>query len=331
MRILRSRTEEQLLFAHRLRAQLQLGLRLRDRRLAAGVNDVTRLWPHRLGILPISVLDAFLSSAEALSELRRRRPDVLRIRADLLWDLVQRTPADELRELGIRLVFCGATLTTKGFRLQAQEAFGCPVIDFYGAHETNLLAFDCPHCDSYHTIDDSVIVEILKDGGEVEPGERGAVYVTALHSFTMPFIRYSLGDIAARPVDSTNCRFGFGRLATISGREQQIITFPCGAVVHPGQIFAGLHSSPGVGRFQVARDGPWQVTIKAEPLPGQRLSLEEIRRRCAEMLPDKVVVKVEEGAIHYQPGLKPCYVRTSPSFEFNDEDSSAVFGETTQR
>ncbi len=302
--------------AHRLRTLLQLGLRFGDRRLGLGVNDVTRFWPHRLGILPMSALDPYLTPSEVIEELHRLRPDVLRVRADLLPELVQRTPVDELRKLRVRLIFCGATLTTKSLRMQAQEAFGCPVIDLYGAHEINLVAFECPDCNSYHAIDDSVILEVLnKDGQEVGPGEDGSVYVTALHSFTMPFIRYSLGDIASRPAETTTCRFGFTRLATIKGRQQQIIEFPSGAVVHPNQIFKALQSISGVGRFQVVREGRLQVAVQAEPVQGQRFSSDEIRRRCAEIFPEDVFVKVEQRAIQTQPGSKHCYVRTSPSFE----------------
>jgi phenylacetate-CoA ligase len=316
MRILRSRAEENLLFAHRLRTLLHLGLRFRDRRLGVGVRDITPLWPHRLGILPVSGLDPYLAPSEVLQEVRRLRPNVLRVRADLLRKLVQRPAVDELRELGVRLVFCGGALTSKSLRLQAQEAFGCPVIDLYGAHEMNLVAFECPDCNSCHAIDDSVVLEVLnEDGQEVGPGEDGAVFVTALHSFTMPFIRYSLGDIASRPTETVTCRFGFTRLATIKGRQQQVLEFPCGVLVYPSQICAVLQSVPGIGRFQVVREGLRQVSVHAEPVPGQRFSLDEIRSRCAEIFPEDVFVKVEEKAIQTQPGLKHCYVRTSPSFE----------------
>jgi len=315
MRILRSRREEYLLRAHRLRTLLHLGLRFGDRRLGAGVNDISPSWPHRLGILPISALDPFLAPSAVIQELRRLRPDMLRIRADLLVELVQQTPVDQLRELGIRLIFCGATLTTKSFRLRAQEAFGCQVIDLYGAHEINLVAFECPYCNSYHAIDDSVILEVLKDGQEVGPGEDGTVFATALHSFKMPFIRYSLGDIASRPNELSTCPFGFTRLATLRGRQQQILKFSGGAAVHPSQIFVSLNSIPGIGRYQVVRDGPRQISVLAEPLPGQRIPLDEIRSKCAKIFPEDVFVKVAQGAIQNQPGLKHCFVRTSPSFK----------------
>ena len=191
IRILRSPAEERLLLAFRLRAQLQLGLRPRDRRVAAGFSDITPFLPHRLGLLPISVLEPFLPPAAVIRELRRAKPDVLRIRADLLHDVVRQAAPGELGDVGARLVFCGAALTSRGLRDEAAAGFGCPVIDFYGAHEINLIAFECLECGSYHTIDDSVIVEALKDGRPAEPGERGEVHVTALHSRTMPFIRYS--------------------------------------------------------------------------------------------------------------------------------------------
>jgi len=80
-------------------------------------------------------------------------------------------------------------------RRWVREAFGKDLIDLYGAAETGCIAWECPICHAYHINADSVIVEIIKDGRTAEPGEIGRVVVTNLHSHSMPFIRYDLGDI----------------------------------------------------------------------------------------------------------------------------------------
>ena len=82
--------------------------------------------------------------------------------------------------------------------------------------------------------------------------------------------------------------------------------------MHPGQIFASLFSTPGVGRFQAVRTGPSAIAIHVEPLAGRSPSLEEVRARCADIFPAGVAVTVEQRRIEAKPGDKHVHVRVSP-------------------
>ena len=76
LRIYRTRWEERILFAFRLRAQLLSGLRIGDRRVKLG-STPAQLLPHRLGLFPISNLALDLAPEEIIRRLRRLRPAVI--------------------------------------------------------------------------------------------------------------------------------------------------------------------------------------------------------------------------------------------------------------
>ena len=50
-----------------------------------------------------------------------------------------------------------------------------------------------------------MIVELVNGDEPVSPGEDGKVLVTNLHSYSMPFIRYDIGDIGRMYADECAC------------------------------------------------------------------------------------------------------------------------------
>ena len=84
-------------------------------------------------------------------------------------------------------------------------------------------------------MDESYIVELLVDGRPAEPGEVGEVVITDLNNFSVPLIRYRIGDLATA-VDGTPCPCGrdLSRIGRIEGRTQAIVY--CGtAPGYPGR------------------------------------------------------------------------------------------------
>ena len=84
-------------------------------------------------------------------------------------------------------------------------------------------------------------MEIVDDSGrQVEVGGVGEVIATALHSYTMPFIRYRTGDLAVREPNSCRCGQPFSILRAIQGRAVGYLKLPGGRRVHPYAITGHL-------------------------------------------------------------------------------------------
>lgn len=69
------------------------------------------------------------------------------------------------------------------YHVPVSEVFGSKIVSEYGAAETGIIAFECPE-GNMHVNEENVIVEEI-DGNAV---------VTNLNAFSMPVIRYKLGD-----------------------------------------------------------------------------------------------------------------------------------------
>jgi phenylacetate-CoA ligase len=293
LRLLRTQREQTMLFGFRLRAQIDSGLRPHHRRVNLGSPPKVFL-AHRLGIFRTSNLPLTLSLDEMLAQLEAIRPDVLYGIPNLLEPMVRRYRAERLRRLGVRMVFSGAEPLSRPLHEEIAAAFGCPVTDFYGAHEINLIAWECRRCGQYHTVDDSVVVEVLRDGKPVAPGEDGEIYVTALHSWAMPLIRYQLGDLVRRPAHPRPCPIGFGCLEQVSGRKVDFLPLPSGAHVNPYAVAYALDQLGGLETFQVVQHALDRVEVRFVPSPAAAAELSGQILSCVRPLfPPEVALAVQ--------------------------------------
>lgn len=273
--IYRSPREEHLLNLFRLRASAAAGLRLFDRIVRFGqlpLDPVPRGWPGRvrqaLGIHREALLDGMAPAEEMIGQVLRLAPDVVAGYPSTLRDL-----ADVLRERGgcawrPRLVLCGGEILGTAARRAIEQGFSAPLVELYGAHEFNLLAWQCPRGDAYHVCDDNVLLEIVdEEGRAVDVGETGEVVATALHSYTMPFVRYRTGDLAVRGPRTCSCGAPFSSLRAIQGRAADYLRLPGGRRVHPYALTGRLaeREADWVAQHQIVQTDARRVVLNIRP------------------------------------------------------------------
>lgn len=93
--------------------------------------------------------------------------------------------------------------------------------NLYGATEVGAIALTCPN-GHHHIITNNVYIEIL-DSETLDDVKEGNIVVTGLKNYTMPFIRYWLGDIVAFDDDYFSCGCELPVIKVIAGREGQNI------------------------------------------------------------------------------------------------------------
>jgi phenylacetate-CoA ligase len=160
-------------------------------------------------------------------------------------------------------VSTGGEVLTPLMRQQIQDGFSVPVYDTYGTIEFNLLAWECRATGEYHSCDDGLIMEVLRDGVPVAEGERGEVVGTDLHSFAMPLIRYQLGDVATKGSQTCPCGQPFSTIRSIQGRMIDYFVLPGNRVVHPYEL--GVIKVPWIREFQVTQEGLDSIVMRVVP------------------------------------------------------------------
>ncbi|HCG35034.1 MAG TPA: capsule biosynthesis protein CapK [Clostridiales bacterium] len=140
---------------------------------------------------------------------------------------------------------------------EVQKAFGQKMISEYGSMETGLIAYECTY-GRQHIIMENVIVEEIK----------GEAVITNLNSFSVPLIRYQLGDgiVLDR---SSHCPCGMQHtcIGEISGRVGKLIygkedSYP-GLTLY--YIFKNYTRTYGhMWNYQAVQTVPGKLTINLE-------------------------------------------------------------------
>ncbi|SFU62140.1 phenylacetate-CoA ligase [Pustulibacterium marinum] len=100
------------------------------------------------------------------------------------------------------------------YRDVVKRVFGVPIISEYGATESGIIAFECPH-GNMHVNMEGVIVECVDH----------RILVTNLQLFKFPIIRYELGDYIELATKNETCSCGMKHqiLKEVTGRIGETI------------------------------------------------------------------------------------------------------------
>jgi phenylacetate-CoA ligase len=217
-----------------------------------------------LGLHRKARVHALLPVEDIVRALRNLRPDVITGFAGVLSRVAQVGGDDDRLFIRPRFVVVGGEVLTPLMRQQIVQAFSAPVFDFYGSHEFKLIAWECKETGEFHTCDDGLIVEVLKDGCPVAAGERGEVVGTNLRSFAMPLIRYRLGDIVTKGAEICRCGRPFSTLQKIQGRMVDYFPLPDGRTIHPYELIWDKEP-PWIQKYQLIQERADRIVLLVAP------------------------------------------------------------------
>jgi phenylacetate-CoA ligase len=164
-----------------------------------------------------------------------------------------------------RAIMSSAQSLPDNLRDLIEDAFETRVFDKYGSREFSGIAYSCEGSRDHHVMDESYIVELLTDGRPTEPGEIGEVFITDLNNFSVPLIRYRIGDLAVAVDGSEPCPCGrsFSRIGRIEGRTQAIVHCGDGTWL-PSAFFLHFFKEHeyAIRHFQVHQEAPGEFTLK---------------------------------------------------------------------
>ena len=295
--------EERIHGGLRLLALRSFGLGVRDIRCRIStpisVSGTQIEAPQRLvgalGAFRQATVDGFQAPDVVVSRLLTIRPQVVHAFPGLLARIAHTADHDTLRSLRLRFVVSGGEMLTALMRRQIEEAFAAPVYEVYGAHEFNLIAWQCLTTGELHCCDDGMALEILDGGRPVAEGEPGEVVGTDLHSFAMPFIRYRLGDLVTKGGARCPCGAPFSTIRAIQGRVVDFFHLPGGRILHPYQLLDGRQrTAPWIREYQVTQERQDRVLIRiVSPFVPSPRELAEWQAPAAAVLGADVTLDVQ--------------------------------------
>ena len=193
--------------------------------------------------------------------LRKERPLFLRCYAQAGFALAAFCRDNNIEDVSFKAVFSTAEQLFPSQKELIEEQFNCPVFDDYGCYDGNLKAMECEKHDGYHMAMETAIFEFVKEGNPVSEGETGEILATSLYNYSMPFIRYRVGDRGTPSSRICECGRESEIVDKIDGRCNDFILTPDGKKIHSEFFSHIFRNISWVSQFQVKQDTITEIQI----------------------------------------------------------------------
>jgi phenylacetate-coenzyme A ligase PaaK-like adenylate-forming protein len=207
---------------------------------------------------------SFLQPIElVVAQLDAYRPTVIATYPSAAALLAGEFRAGRLRSAP-REVWTGGETLTPAVRRFVQEAFGCPVVNSYGASEFLSLACECRQGALHFNSDWAILEPVDGDGNAVAPGRPGTTtLLTNLANHVQPLIRYDLGDRVTLHEAPCACGSHLPVIEVIGRCDDTLRFGPAGHRVQvlPLALSTVLEEGAGLFDFQLVQNGPRELSL----------------------------------------------------------------------
>lgn len=199
--------------------------------------------------------------------LNNHQPKMIRAYADSIYEIAAYARRNDLKVRPQNAIHTAACSLHDLMRAEIEEVFQCPVFNHYGCREVGSIASECKAHDGLHILMEHNLVEVVdRDGNPCDPGQEGEIVVTNLDNFSMPVIRYRIGDIGVMKAD-TDCPCGcnYPKLDRVTGRVTDAFKTADGGVISPiyfAHLLGVVHEGNGIKKFQIVQKDYRRVVIK---------------------------------------------------------------------
>lgn len=245
------------------RMYFENGGRLADKELMMSVYKPGRDWFQNLGILEGKFIHIFDDLEVKLKTILEFKPDIIRGYAATLKDLAVEIQRRGITGVSPRIIFSTAELLTRKDREFISSVFKAELFDYYCCNECGPIAWECKEHLGYHINIENVIIEFMKENGAyAKAGEEGEIIITSLSSFTMPFIRYRLGDTGIPSNEECPCGLTLPLMKVVVGRSNDYIVLPGAKTVSPYHLTCEIENIAGIMKYQVLQEEIGKIKIK---------------------------------------------------------------------
>ncbi len=281
-------------------------------------NSRRRAWVHR-NILRELLLPCWEMNirtwAEVMSKLRGLGTFVVEAYVDAMYDFSRYVLDSGVRPPVPMGIVTSAGVLTPLMRETIERAWGCMVLNRYGSREVGDGACSCGMSDDLHIGELTHYIEVLDEAGRpCAPGVEGDIVVTLLSNYTMPVLRFKIGDRAIRAAGPCPCGRTTQRLAAITGRSIDYVLADDGTRINGVALTTLLYRIEGIRQYQFHQGRTGEVELRVIPREGHdaarlRQDLGPVLGRIQGLLgPGRRLSLAITDTIHVTPTGKHRYV-----------------------
>ncbi len=219
-----------------------------------------------------------------VERLRRHRPQFLVAYAKAAAFFARWIRDNGVKDIRFDAVITTAEVLTPNDRADIEDVFRARVFNRYGCREVSVIASECEKHAGLHVNADMLLVEIVRV--PEYPAPFGKVLITDLLNYSMPLIRYEIGDVSAWATQQ-NCACGrsLPMLSEVHGRVTDFISLRDGRFVSGPALTLVVSDMPEVRQVQFVQQNQDHITLRVVRGEGyDHSTTAELQRRLAPYL-----------------------------------------------
>src|SRR4028118_1633776 len=261
--------------------------------------EVSRLASHHQRLTNRLLLNSLTMSQATVKDyvraIRKYRPLFLKGLPSVLYYFSLFLQQQGIADISFKAVFSTGETLLPRYRKLIEETFSCKVYDSYGHMERTVAISECPR-GGLHINPDYGILELIRQdslradftdkGGH--SGDGGANYSarvigTAPYNFSMPLLRYEVGDMVWVDTEKKcECGRQFPLVSAIEGRQSEVLITPEGEVITAA--FLVFEDVPDILAGQIVQESPDRLYVRIVPAPSFSKATEALLKSRLQML-----------------------------------------------
>jgi len=229
-----------------------------------------------------------------LGKLRAKRPRILLAYTQAAVLFAKYLRQNQITDIRFDSIITTAEVLLPGQREFLENTFQGRVFNRYGCREVSVIASECEYHGGMHVSAETFVVEIVPDPKVLKPA--GRVVITDLLNFSMPLIRYEIGDVAAWTENQQcSCGRNLPMLTEVQGRTTDFLVLRDGRHISGPALTLVVADMPEVQQVQFVQKAIDHIVIRVVAGKGYGpITAEELRRRLSLYVSSDTVLDIEE-------------------------------------
>jgi len=180
------------------------------------------------------------------------RPKAVWTYIDSIHELARFADENKIALYSPQSIIVTAGTLDEDVRHYIEDVTGARVYNQYGSREVGSIACECHAQKGLHIFENFNKVEIVD----------GKILVTNLRNYSMPLVRYEIGDTGRMSAGKCSCRRSLKRIARVTGRITDHFRKKDGTIIH-GEYFTHLfYFKDWIKKFQIVQKDYDLVEVK---------------------------------------------------------------------
>lgn len=230
-----------------------------------------------------------------VNQINRLKPKVIIAYVQSIYEMAKYIEKNKVEVPLLESIIVSAGVLSNEVKNYVEKIFNCRVYNRYGSREIGSIASSCEKSDKLHINMLQQYIEILdsKDNS-LKEHEKGNIIITNLINYSMPLIRYKIGDIGSLDFSICSCRRGLIRFDNVFGRTVDLFKNDKGELID-GEYFTHLfYFRENLKKFQVVQEKLNEINIYLVTLDNRRLELDiegDLKKKIKLVMGDKCKIK----------------------------------------